>query len=100
MNAGARAAWYGLSAAHGRAHLARAVFEGCAFAMRDVVERMRARVPNPGAKLKPGMFARVTLNLGTRDNAILIPEQAVVPIQPCRLPTSVVKTSPPTLPPM
>jgi membrane fusion protein (multidrug efflux system) len=40
---------------------------------------LRARVPNPGGKLKPGMFARVMLNLGTRANAILIPEQAVVP---------------------
>ena len=36
----ARACFYGLSAAHGPAHLARAVLEGCAFAMRDVLERL------------------------------------------------------------
>ncbi len=36
----ARACFDGLSAAHGRAHLARAVMEGCAFAMRDVVDRL------------------------------------------------------------
>jgi membrane fusion protein (multidrug efflux system) len=40
---------------------------------------LRARVPNPGGRLKPGMFARVMLNLGSRNHAILIPEQAVVP---------------------
>ncbi len=38
--AAARGCFYGLSAAHGSAHLARAVLEGCAFAMRDVLERL------------------------------------------------------------
>jgi xylulokinase len=37
-NPQARAAWFGLTAAHGRAHLARAVVEGNAFALRDVLE--------------------------------------------------------------
>lgn len=41
-NAGARGCFYGLTAAHDRRHLARAVLEGCAFAMRDVVERLGA----------------------------------------------------------
>jgi xylulokinase len=36
----ARGCFYGLSAAHGSGHLARAVLEGCAFAMRDVLERL------------------------------------------------------------
>jgi xylulokinase len=36
----ARGAFYGLSTAHGRGHLARAVLEGCAFAMRDIIERL------------------------------------------------------------
>ncbi len=40
--AGARGCYYGLTPSHGRAHLARAVLEGCAFAMRDVVERLAA----------------------------------------------------------
>lgn len=38
--ASARGAFYGMTAAHGREHFARAVFEGTAFAMRDVVDRL------------------------------------------------------------
>lgn len=41
---------------------------------------LRAHIPNPGGGLRPGMFARVTLGLGQRTNAILIPEQALVPM--------------------
>lgn len=41
---------------------------------------MRARIPNPEGQLRPGMFARVSIVLGERPNAILIPEQAVVPM--------------------
>ena len=36
----ARACFYGLSLSHDRAHMARAVLEGCAFAMRDVRTRL------------------------------------------------------------
>jgi xylulokinase len=39
-NAHARAGWFGLTAAHGRAHLARALLEGNAAALRDVIEAM------------------------------------------------------------
>jgi xylulokinase len=35
-----RGAFYGLTTAHGRAHLARALLEGCAFAVRDIVDRL------------------------------------------------------------
>jgi xylulokinase len=38
----ARGAIYGLAAGHDRAHLARAVLEGLAFAERDVIERLAA----------------------------------------------------------
>jgi len=38
----ARGCFYGLTPVHGAAHLARAVLEGCAFAMRDVLERLRS----------------------------------------------------------
>ena len=38
----ARGCFYGLTAAHERTHLARAVLEGCAFAMRDVIDRLSA----------------------------------------------------------
>lgn len=39
--ASARGAFYGLAPGHGRGHMARAVLEGTAFAMRDVLERVR-----------------------------------------------------------
>ena len=38
--AGARGCWYGLTPGHGRGHMARAVLEGCAFAMRDCADRL------------------------------------------------------------
>lgn len=40
---------------------------------------IRARLPNPGSQLKPGMLARINLNLGQRKGVILIPEAAIVP---------------------
>jgi sugar (pentulose or hexulose) kinase len=47
-NAGARGCFYGLTPSHGRPHLARALLEGCAFAMRDVADRLR----NMGAEIR------------------------------------------------
>jgi xylulokinase len=41
-NSRARAGWYGLTAAHGRSHMARALLEGNAMALRDVVEAIAA----------------------------------------------------------
>lgn len=38
--ASARGCFYGLTPAHGSGHLARALLEGCAFAMRDVLDRL------------------------------------------------------------
>ncbi len=38
-NSYARGAFSGLALSHGRPHLARAVFEGCCFALRDIVDR-------------------------------------------------------------
>jgi xylulokinase len=46
-NAAARAGWFGLAASHGRAHLARALLEGNAFALRDVLEAIRAAGHTP-----------------------------------------------------
>ena len=40
--ASARGCFYGLTPAHGAGQLARAALEGCAFAVRDVVERLIA----------------------------------------------------------
>ncbi len=41
-NADARASFSGLAIGHDRRHLARAVIEGCAFALRDIVDRLTA----------------------------------------------------------
>lgn len=60
-------------------------FGGAIYAIEPAVDEQtrtllaRARIPNPGVRLKPGVFARVTLVLGTRENALLVPEQAIVP---------------------
>jgi len=40
---------------------------------------VRARIANPGNVLRPGMFARVSADLGGRSSAILVPEQVIVP---------------------
>jgi membrane fusion protein (multidrug efflux system) len=39
---------------------------------------LRAVLPNPDRTLLPGMFVRVELNVGTRPDAILLPQRAVV----------------------
>jgi membrane fusion protein (multidrug efflux system) len=41
--------------------------------------RVRARVPNRDGRLAPGMFARVSADLGARANSVVIPEQALTP---------------------
>lgn len=61
------------------------LFHGEIYAIEPSVDEqtrtvlLRARVPNPGVRLKPGMFARVVLVLETRGNALIVPEQALVP---------------------
>ncbi|MET3890463.1 membrane fusion protein (multidrug efflux system) [Bosea sp. OAE506] len=60
-------------------------FQGKIFAVDPVVDvngraiRLRATVPNADLVLKPGLFARVTIVVDRRENAMLIPESAVVP---------------------
>jgi membrane fusion protein, multidrug efflux system len=60
-------------------------FAGAIYAIEPAVDEqtrtvlLRARVPNPGVRLKPGMFVRVVLVLDTRENALIVPEQALVP---------------------
>ena len=43
--------------------------------------RVRAAFPNPGKLLRPGMFARIKVDLGVRPNSILVPERAVAELQ-------------------
>jgi membrane fusion protein (multidrug efflux system) len=40
---------------------------------------LRATLPNPDLRLRPGLFARVELVLNEKDKAVQIPEQAIVP---------------------
>ena len=43
--------------------------------------RIRARFANPDKILRPGMFARVRVDLGTRKDCLEVPERAVVELQ-------------------
>jgi membrane fusion protein (multidrug efflux system) len=60
-------------------------FAGRVYAVETAVDEktrtvlLRGRVENRGVRLRPGMFARVTLELGTTDKAALVLEQAIVP---------------------
>ena len=60
-------------------------FSGSVYAIEPGVDDqtrtilLRARVANTDLKLRPGMFARVQLQLGVREKAVWIPEAAIVP---------------------
>lgn len=64
-NPRARAGWFGLTAAHGRAHMARALLEGNALALRDVVDAI-ARCHPPTSLVCVGGGARGDLLLSIR----------------------------------
>jgi membrane fusion protein (multidrug efflux system) len=61
-------------------------FAGTVFAIDPLIDvngrsiNVRARVPNKDDALRPGLFARVNLTLTTRENSILVPEQAMVAV--------------------
>ena len=61
------------------------LFTGEVYAINPLVDNasrrlpMRARIGNADGRLKPGMFAEVSLILARRDNALWVPEQAIVP---------------------
>jgi membrane fusion protein (multidrug efflux system) len=42
---------------------------------------MEIEVPNPTGRLKPGMYARISLTVGTRENALVVPRNAVVDVE-------------------
>jgi membrane fusion protein (multidrug efflux system) len=60
-------------------------FEGEVYAVEPAVTEtgrsltLRARITNPGGRLKPGMFARVQLRASQPVRGVVIPEAAVVP---------------------
>ncbi|HCB14286.1 MAG TPA: efflux transporter periplasmic adaptor subunit [Gammaproteobacteria bacterium] len=61
-------------------------FEGAIYAIDPALDEetrtvlLRARLPNKDNKLRPGLFARVNLILERRENALVAPEQAIVPV--------------------
>lgn len=59
----------------------RLVFVDRAVDVKTGTLRLRAEFPNPRKNLRPGMFARVRIDLGTRDNCLEVPERALVEIQ-------------------
>jgi membrane fusion protein (multidrug efflux system) len=60
-------------------------FEGEVYALDPRVDTagrsiaIRARVPNSDRVLRPGLFARVNLAIESRKNALIVPDQAIVP---------------------
>lgn len=40
---------------------------------------VRARLDNPSGRLRPGMFVRVNVVIGSRSNALMVAEEAIVP---------------------
>jgi len=40
--------------------------------------RVTVRIPNPGRRLKPGMFARIQIVVNKKDNVVIVPDAALV----------------------
>jgi membrane fusion protein (multidrug efflux system) len=59
-------------------------FEGEVSVISPIVDsktrtlRVKARIANPDARLRPGLFARTDLGVAEREGALLVPEQAVL----------------------
>jgi xylulokinase len=83
-NGAARGVFYGLTLAHSRAHMTRAVLEGSAFALRDILEAM------VGAGLG---VRRLTIVGGGAKGALWRQIKADVTGLPIRVPTSVETTA-------
>jgi len=83
-NGAARGVFYGLTMAHTRAHLTRALLEGSAFALRDILEAMK----NAGLDVR-----RLTIVGGGAKGAIWRQIKADVTGLPVRVPKSVETTA-------
>ncbi len=62
------------------------VFEGVVTAIDPQIDvtghsmAIRARLPNPDLKLRPGLFAQVAVSLAVNPKALMVPEEAIWPI--------------------
>jgi xylulokinase len=83
-NGAARGVFYGLTLAHSRAHMTRAILEGSAFALRDIVEAMA----NSGLDVR-----RLTIVGGGAKGPLWRQIKADVTGLPVRVPTSVETTA-------
>jgi xylulokinase len=83
-NGAARGVFYGLTLAHTRAHMTRAVLEGSAFALRDILEAMKAA----GLDVR-----RLTIVGGGAKGPLWRQIKADVTGLPVRIPTSVETTA-------
>ncbi len=83
-NGAARGVFYGLTLAHTRAHMTRAVLEGSAFGLRDILEAMR----NAGLEV-----CRLTIVGGGAKGPLWRQIKADVTSLPVRVPTSVETTA-------
>lgn len=60
-------------------------FQGVVFALDPQLDvngravQLRATIPNPDNILKPGFFARISLTVERKENALSVPEAAIVP---------------------
>ena len=83
-NGSARGVFYGLTLAHSKAHMTRALLEGSAFALRDILEAMRAA----GLEVR-----RLTIVGGGAKGALWRQIKADVTGLPVRVPSSVETTA-------
>ena len=78
-DASARGVFFGLSFAHGRGHLTRAVIEGVCFAMRDSLELMKLQGVSPTEVRAIGGGARSSMWLQTLADVFGLPIATVQP---------------------
>jgi xylulokinase len=83
-NGSARGVFYGLTLAHSRAHMTRALLEGSAYALRDILDAMR----NAGLDVR-----RLTMVGGGAKGALWRQIKSDVTGLPVRIPTSVETTA-------
>ena len=61
-------------------------FSGSVYAIDPLIDLagrsivIRARIDNPDEALRPGLFARVTLTVAVRENAVFVPEESLIPV--------------------